>query len=100
MHTLSVYDVLPFDLSNDLTMRRRINITLPEETLDLIDRVAKPGDRSNLIDLAVRHYVDSVGQARLRRRLKEGAQRRAERDLALASDWFSLEEEAWSGRRG
>jgi CopG family transcriptional regulator/antitoxin EndoAI len=81
-------------------MRRRINITLPEETLDLIDRVAKPGDRSNLIDLAVRHYVDSVGQARLRRRLKEGAQRRAERDLALASDWFSLEEEVWSGRRG
>jgi CopG family transcriptional regulator / antitoxin EndoAI len=31
-------------------MHRRLNITLPEETVRLLDRVAKSGDRSRLID--------------------------------------------------
>lgn len=42
-------------------MHRRINITLPEETVRLIDRVAAKGDRSRLIDEAVRHYVQKTG---------------------------------------
>ena len=36
-------------------MRKRINISLPEETLELIDRVTEHGDRSRFIDEAVRH---------------------------------------------
>jgi len=31
-------------------MRKRVNITLPEETLELIDRVTEHGDRSRFID--------------------------------------------------
>ena len=76
-------------------MHRRVNITLPDETLRLIDRVAAKGDRSRLIAEAVRHYVGARGRAELRRRLREGAVRRAERDLQLVADWFSLDEEAW-----
>jgi CopG family transcriptional regulator/antitoxin EndoAI len=79
-------------------MHRRINISLPEETLHLIDRVAAKGDRSQFIAEAVRHYVTRTARARLRKRLKEGAVRRAARDRALAEDWVLLEEEAW--RRG
>jgi CopG family transcriptional regulator/antitoxin EndoAI len=81
-------------------MRKRINITLPEETLELIDHVTEHGDRSRFIDEAVRHYVQETGRANLRKRLKEGAIHWAERDLHLAEEWFSVNEEAWpAGRR-
>ncbi len=73
-------------------MHRRANITLPEETLRLIDRLVERGARSRFIDEAVRHYVRTVGRANLRKRLQEGARRRAERDLGLAEEWFALED--------
>lgn len=76
-------------------MYQRVNITLPEETLSMIDRVAEKGDRSRFIDLAVRYYVEAMGKAKLKKLLKEGAIARAERDLRLAEEWFTLEEEAW-----
>lgn len=80
-------------------MYRRLNITLPEKTVRLIDRVAKKGDRSSFIAEAVERYVTEIGRANLRRQLKEGALRRAERDLNLASEWLGIEEETWQGRR-
>ena len=45
----------------------RINITLPEEMLELIARVTEHGDRSRLIDEAVRHYIRETGRANLRK---------------------------------
>ncbi len=81
-------------------MHRRLNITLSEGTVRLIDRIAERGNRSRFIDLAVKHYVEAVGRANLRRRLKEGAVRRAERDLRLTAEWFALEEEAAWQRKG
>jgi CopG family transcriptional regulator/antitoxin EndoAI len=80
-------------------MHKRINISLPEETIALIDRVTEQGDRSRLIDEAVRHYVQETGQANLRKRLKEGAMRRAERNLRVAEEWFNLDEDVRQGAR-
>lgn len=74
-------------------MRKRINVTLPEETLGLIDRVVQPGQRSRLINEAVQHYVEAKGRANLREQLREGAVRRAERDLEIAQEWFG--DKAW-----
>jgi CopG family transcriptional regulator / antitoxin EndoAI len=79
----------------DTSVHRRINVTLSEETLALLDRVAEKGDRSRLIDAAVRYYIDEQGRAQLKKRLKAGAIRRAERDLSLAEEWFPIEEELW-----
>ncbi len=79
-------------------MNKRINITLPEETVKLLDRAAKKGNRSKLINKAVRHYVEHVGLANLRMQLKEGARARADRDLHLTEEWFALDEEAWAGK--
>ena len=73
----------------------RSNITLPEETIRLIDRVCQKGNRSRLIDKAVKRYVTDARRANLRKLLKQGALRRAERDLRLAEESFFLEEEAW-----
>jgi CopG family transcriptional regulator/antitoxin EndoAI len=77
-------------------VHKRINITLPEETIRLLDRVSAKGGRSGLIDRAIKRYVEEVGKANLRRRLKEGYERRAGHDLETAEAWFSLDEEAWS----
>jgi CopG family transcriptional regulator/antitoxin EndoAI len=80
-------------------VHRRVNITLPEETIRLIDRAVARGDRSRFIDQAVKHFVQQVRRAKLKKLLKEGAVRRAERDLLLAEEWFGLDEEAWQKTR-
>ena len=77
-------------------MHKRLNITLPDTTIKLMDRVVGKGDRSRLIADAVENYIESIGRVKLRKRLREGAVRRAKRDLQIAEGWFHLEEEAWS----
>ena len=83
----------------DTAVNQRINVSLPEETLRLLDRVAGKGDRSRLIDEAVRYYIDEKGRSEIKKRLKEGAIRRAARDLQLTEEWFPLDEEAWNEGR-
>jgi CopG family transcriptional regulator / antitoxin EndoAI len=78
-----------------LTMSKRINIILPEKTVAVLDRVTTKGNRSRFIDRAVLHYIETRGKQRLREELKEGYRANAERDLAIAAEWFPLEEEAW-----
>lgn len=81
-------------------MHRRVNITLPEGTIRLIDRSASNGNRSRFINEAVRYFVREHGRANLRRLLEEGAARRAERDLAIAGEWFPADDAAWRKQRG
>jgi CopG family transcriptional regulator/antitoxin EndoAI len=83
----------------DTAVNQRINVSLPEETLRLLDRVTDKGDRSRFIDQAVRYYIDEKGRRELKKRLKEGAIRRAARDLQLTEEWFPLEEEVWNEGR-
>ncbi len=80
-------------------MYRRINITLPKETIELIDRTLEKGERSQFIDQAIRFYMRYFGQRRLRKLLKEGAIKRSKRDLELTQEWFSMEQESWQARR-
>ena len=80
-------------------MARRLNISLPEETVRLLDRVAARGERSHVIAEAVTRYVAEVGKARLRKLMKERALKRAALDLQIAEEWFSLDQEEWE-RRG
>ena len=75
-------------------MNKRLNITLPEETVRLMDRVAGKGRRSNLIDRAVRRYVKEETRANLRKQLAASYRANAQEDLRLAEDWFPLEEQA------
>jgi CopG family transcriptional regulator/antitoxin EndoAI len=76
-------------------MSKRINIILPDKTVAILDRVASKGARSRFIDVAVRHYVETQGRENLREQLKAGYRANAERDLAMAAEWFPPEEEAW-----
>ena len=80
-------------------MQQRLNITLPQETVKLIDRSSKRGDRSRFIDHAVKFYVKEQRRTGLRAALKEGAVKRAKRDLSVAVDWFLIEDETWQQRK-
>ena len=74
-------------------MHRRLNISLPEETVQMMDRIAKTGGRSRLIDEAVREFVQRRQKASLKKQLEEGARCRASRDLAIAEEWSLPEDE-------
>lgn len=76
-------------------MTKRINIVLPVETIQVLDRVAPKGNRSRLISEAVIHYVTTRAKRNLAERLKQGSMANAQRDLEMAQEWFSLDEEAW-----
>ena len=90
IHTIRVSYCL-----GNLTMSKRINIILPDSTVAVLDRVTTRGNRSRFIDRAVRQFVETEGRANLRTRLKEEAIANADRDLAMAAEWFPIEEEAW-----
>jgi CopG family transcriptional regulator/antitoxin EndoAI len=51
--------------------------------------------RSRLIDRAIRQFVATHSRQHLRAQLRQEALANAERDLAMAAEWFPLEEEAW-----
>jgi CopG family transcriptional regulator/antitoxin EndoAI len=80
-------------------MNRRLNISLPEETIRLLDRVAPKGERSHVIAEAVTEYVTRAGKTRLRKLMKERAVKHADRDLGIAEEWFQADGEAWGDKR-
>ena len=77
--------------TNTSTKYKRINITLPNTTIQLLDNVAQKGARSSFVDKAVRFYVEGVGQVNLKKQLQEGALARSERDLSIAEEWFLID---------
>ena len=77
-------------------MHKRLNITLPETTVELIENLAQKGERSSFIDNAVKFYAKQMKQKGLREKLKEGAIARSRQDLEIAEEWFNLEEELWA----
>ena len=77
-------------------MHKRLNISLPEGTIRLLDRVVPRGDRSKFIDQAVRSEVARASKLKLRRQLEEGYRERADEDRKLATEWDHLSTEVWA----
>ncbi len=73
-------------------MYQKINITLPEQTAHLIEQMADKRSISRFVEDAVIYYIQHVGKESLRERMKQGALKRAERDLKLSQEWNSLED--------
>ena len=68
----------------------RINITLPSQTVRLLDDVAEYGSRSRLIDTAVHFYISNYKREQVRAALKEGALARSARDRTLVRELFDF----------
>lgn len=71
-------------------MNRRLNITLPEQTVRMLDRAVPRGESSRLIDEAVRRFIHEQQGPNLRKQLELGATARSERDRQIAEEWFAL----------
>jgi CopG family transcriptional regulator/antitoxin EndoAI len=79
-------------------MNRRLNISLPEETIRTIDMVIQDGefsgdiigDRNHFINKAVRYYInkkiEQKASTNFNEELKKEAIQRAQRDLELAEE--------------
>jgi hypothetical protein len=76
-------------------MSKRINIVLPEATIQAIDRMANPGKRSLFINQAVQHFISHRSTEALRTQLELAAVRDRDLDREIAADWFAADEEAW-----
>ena len=76
-------------------MAIRINVILPEATIQTIDRLSRPGERSRFIDRAVQYYVKTASAEALQERIKQAALRDHDLDLEISGDWFALDQEQW-----
>lgn len=76
-------------------MAKRINVILPEATIRTLDRLARPGQRSRLIERAVQHYVNTASAEALEERLKQAAIRDRDLDMEIARDWFAVDQAQW-----
>ena len=76
-------------------MSKRLNIVLPEATVQTIDRMAKPGQRSRVIDQAVQHFVAHRSSEALRAQLERATVRDRDLDREVESDWLAVDQELW-----
>lgn len=76
-------------------VHKRLNITLPESTVTLLETVANKGERSTFIDAAIRKHILDIHRENLREEIKAGSIANAERDLEIVREWFDVEEEVW-----
>ena len=74
--------------------RKRINITIPEDTLELVDRIREE-NRSEFINRALKVYVNRLERSKLKKQLKQAYQERAKEDLATVREWEPVERELW-----
>jgi len=72
----------------------RVNISLPKDTLRLIDRITRNTNRSGFLNRAARFYIAETGRANLKKQLRAGASARNARDAAIAEAWFPVEMDA------
>jgi CopG family transcriptional regulator/antitoxin EndoAI len=86
------------ETKNYSTTYQRVDVTLPRETVRLLEKIAKRGDRSRLVDQAIRYFAKEVSRANLKKQLKEGAIVNASRDLNLAEEWFLIDDEICPSR--
>ena len=69
----------------------RVNISLPKETLRLIDRITRNTNRSGFLNRAARFYIAETSRTNLKARLRAGALARRSRDTTIAEAWFPVE---------
>ena len=76
-------------------MTKRINVVMPTTTIRTIDRMVRPGQRSEFITRAVEHYVATQSAAAIQRLLEVTAVRDRDLDQQVAEDWFEVDQQSW-----
>jgi metal-responsive CopG/Arc/MetJ family transcriptional regulator len=76
-------------MSNFSKKYKRINISIPIETLNLLDKIAPSKKRSQFIVEAVTQYASEIKRLQLKEQLKSGYIANAESDRQIAEEWFN-----------
>jgi metal-responsive CopG/Arc/MetJ family transcriptional regulator len=61
----------------------------------LLDDIAPPKKRSQVITEAIKRYASEVKSLQLREQLKSGYLANAESDRQIAEEWFPIEQEIY-----
>ena len=76
-------------------MTKRINVIMPATTIRTIDRMVRPGQRSEFITRAVEHYVATQSAEAIRKLLEMTAARDRDLDQQVTVDWHDVDQQSW-----
>lgn len=76
-------------------MTKRINVIMPTDTIRTIDRMVRPGQRSEFITRAVEHYVATQSAEAIQKLLEVTAVRDRDLDQQVLEDWFEVDQQSW-----
>ena len=73
----------------------RLNVTLPKELVEAMNRVAELSKRSRFIAEAVRQKIEQKEKEEMEKLLVEGYQAAAKESFAIAEEFESADLEGW-----
>jgi metal-responsive CopG/Arc/MetJ family transcriptional regulator len=73
----------------------RLNIILPKDQVEFMNRIAGPRNRSRIISESIREYIQRRGKMELEKQLEEGYRATAKENIVLAREFEAADLEGW-----
>jgi len=73
----------------------RLNITLPEELAEQLDKLVAPKKKSSFISETLRERIEKIQNQQLQKLLEEGYKAARKESLALAGEFEPADLEGW-----
>jgi metal-responsive CopG/Arc/MetJ family transcriptional regulator len=73
----------------------RLNIILPRELVDSLNRIAGPRNRSRVISESIREYILQRKKTELEKQLQEGYRAAAKENITLAKEFEAVDLDGW-----
>jgi metal-responsive CopG/Arc/MetJ family transcriptional regulator len=73
----------------------RLNIILPKELAESLNRIAGPRNRSRIISESIRAYVVQKEKTELEKKLEEGYRAASEENASLVKEFEAVDLEGW-----
>jgi len=74
---------------------KRVDFTLPIETITLLGQAVPRGKRSELVDQALRVYIRHLKQKDLQQTMRKEALADADDNLQIVEEWSAVDNETW-----
>jgi metal-responsive CopG/Arc/MetJ family transcriptional regulator len=73
----------------------RINVTLPIELIESVNKIAGPRSRSRLISESLREHIRQIKKGELEKQLEEGYRAAAKESIVIAREFEATDLEGW-----
>jgi metal-responsive CopG/Arc/MetJ family transcriptional regulator len=73
----------------------RLNIILPKDLAESLNRIAGPRNRSRIISESIRAYVVQKEKTELEKKLEEGYRAASKENTTLAQEFEAVDLEGW-----